>query len=217
MCLSHSRRQFTLLAASAALFPHSGFAIDNNAVRALHGKLDIDKLKNKQRLKSQSDQTVFRLGGDAFLVDDEFEAELTTDEAGILTDIAVFSGQALAVIAPLPNRNTNLLLPNATGSIRGTGFYVNCQTDVPHDYICCCYGHIRFANATNGRAQELKNTYHNATIIDENGQFQPSPYDLPFGHFDDELVMLESQMDRQPHWQLPDGKMHFISPRPLPL
>ena len=33
----------------------------------------------------------------------------------------------------------------------------------------------------------------------------------------DELVLLESAVGRQPHWELLDAKMHFLSPKLLPV
>ena len=220
MCQPLSRRRFSYLA-SAYLLSSSlpAFAQDENAIRTLHGKLDIDGFKSKTsgRLGASAPSTVFAIGEDVFLVDEDFEADISLSEAGLVEKIAILSGQALAAFKPVSSRETSLLLPNATGSIRGTGFFVNINEAKPHNYLCCCYGHIRFQDNLSGEAQELKNSYHNAVAIDEKGQFQKAPFSVPFGHFDDELVMLENQVNRTPHWQLPDGKMHFLSPAPHPL
>ena len=93
---------------------------------------------------------------------------------------------------------------------------MNVREQIGHNYICCCYGHIAFQDAPNGDHQELKNRYHNATAIDQTGRFRTPPFSQPFGHYDDELVLLESAIGRTPHWQLPEGKMQFLSPDPLP-
>ena len=53
-----------------------------------------------------------------------------------------------------------LKLPNATASVRGTGFYANVNHTHDSDYLCCCYGPIVFENAANGEVQELHNRYH---------------------------------------------------------
>ena len=67
------------------------------------------------------------------------------------------------MLKPRIIRQTELLMPNSTVSIRGTGFYVNADVSKPHDYICCYYGHIEFQNSNKGEEQRLKNSYHYAT------------------------------------------------------
>lgn len=200
------------------LLPHLAFAQDTDAIRALHGSLNFDAFKAKKaaRLSSEADQTIFTVGEDAFLADANFEAEIALDDEGVLSQLTILSGQVLAALKPRTNKQTTLLMPNSTASIRGTGFYANVDLLDTHDYICCCYGHILFQNASNGDGQQLKNSYHNATAIDEKGNFYAPAIDYPYGHYDDELVLLESLVDRQPHWALPDDKMHFLSPKPLP-
>lgn len=219
MCGCVSRRQFGFLLGGAMMTPHLSFAQDNTAIRALHGALDIDSFKGKKaaRLSASAAKTIFTVGEDAFLTDDAFTADVEMDDKGLLASVRLLSGQALAVLKPLDGRNTKLLLPNATGSIRGTGFYVNVDISRPHNYICCCYGHISFQDATDGSKQEFKTTYHNATAINEKGDFVTPDFGFPYGHYDDELVLLESTVGRKPHWQLPDDKMHFPSPTALPV
>lgn len=220
MCQFLSRRRLACLAGAAFItMSLPAFAQDKKPLRLLHGKLDIEGFKSKTsgRISASAPSTVFTIGEDAFLVDEDFEADVSLSEAGLVDKIAILSGQALAAFKPVSSRETSLLLPNATGSIRGTGFFVNINEAKPHNYLCCCYGHIKFQDNLSGEAQELKNSYHNAVVIDERGQFQKAPFSVPFGHYDDELVMLEKQVSRAPHWQLPDEKMHFLSPEPHPL
>ena len=198
--------------------PTSGFAQDYQAIKALSGQLSVDSFKanSKARIAAAAEQTLFTIGKDAFLADANFEAETELDDSGVLRKLRVLSGQTLAVLQPRTNRQTALLMPNSTASIRGTGFYVNVDVAAPHDYICCCYGHITFQDSSTGAPQELKNSYHNATAITETGDFVTPEMAYPFGHYDDELVLLESTVGRQPHWALPEGKMQFLSPTPLP-
>ena len=202
----------------AFISPYSVLAQNTDAIRALNGKLQIDAFKAKKaaRISSRSDQTLFIVGEDAFLSDANFEAELELTDEGVLGRLKILSGQALAVLKPKHNRRTELRLPNATGSIRGTEFYVNVAISQPHDYICCCYGHIAFSNSSKGETQSLKNSYHNSVAINEKGDFIKPEFNYPFGHYDDELLLLEKAVNRKPHWELPDGKTHFLSPNPLP-
>ena len=218
MCMCVSRRQIITMGAAAMALPHLSFAQNNEAIKSLHGALDIDSFKGKSaaRIKA-SKKAVFSIGGDAFLTNSELEADVELAEDGFVQKLAVLSGEALAVLKPRTSRQTSLLLPNSTASIRGTGFYVNVGIEEPKNYICCCYGHIQFEDDSQGAPQQLKNSYHNAVTIDETGRFGTPSMNYPFGHYDDELVMLEAQVGRTPHWQLPDNKMHFLSPQPLPL
>ena len=218
MCNDITRRTFAGLAAATLIAPKSAFAQDANAIKSLNGKLNIETFKAKKaaRISSVEKQTIFTVGEDAFLTDASFEAELEYDSQGVLGKLRIISGQTLAVLKPRNSRQTELLMPNSTASIRGTGFYVNVDVSKPHDYICCCYGHIEFQNSNSGQEQRLKNSYHNATAIDEHGNFVKPKFDYPYGHYDDELVLLENAVGRQPHWELPDSKMHFLSPKPLP-
>lgn len=218
MCISMSRRHLIAISAAAVTTPHLSWAQNTDAIRSLHGALDIDSFKDKKgaRLKA-SQQAVFSIGGDAFLTNSALEADIEIAEDGLVQKLTILSGEALAVLKPRTSRQTALLLPNSTASIRGTGFYVNIGIEEPKNYICCCYGHIQFEDNSDGTPQQLKNSYHNAVTIDETGRFGTPSMNFPFGHYDDELVMLEKQVGRAPHWQLPDNKMHFLSSKPLPL
>ena len=218
MCISMSRRHLIAISAAAVTTPHLSWAQNTDAIRSLHGALDIDSFKGKKgaRLRA-SQQAVFSIGGDAFLTNSALEADIEIAEDGLVQKLTILSGEALAVLKPRTSRQTALLLPNSTASIRGTGFYVNIGIEEPKNYICCCYGHIQFEDNSDGTPQQLKNSYHNAVTIDETGRFGTPSMNFPFGHYDDELVMLEKQVGRAPHWQLPDNKMHFLSSTPLPL
>ena len=218
MCISMSRRHLIAISAAAVTTPHLSWAQNTDAIRSLHGALDIDSFKGKKgaRLKA-SQQAVFSIGGDAFLTNSALEADIEIAEDGLVQKLTILSGEALAVLKPRTSRQTALLLPNSTASIRGTGFYVNIGIEEPKNYICCCYGHIQFEENSDGTPQQLKNSYHNAVTIDETGRFGTPSMNFPFGHYDDELVMLEKQVGRAPHWQLPDNKMHFLSSKSLPL
>ena len=144
MCNCISRRSFTGLVLSTLVMPKLAFAQNTDAIRALNGSLDIDTFKAKKaaKLSSKDEQTIFVVGEDAFLTDANFEAEVELDDNGVLNQLKILSGQTLAVLKPRNSRQTALLMPNSTASIRGTGFYVNVNISRPNDYICCCYGHI---------------------------------------------------------------------------
>ena len=222
-CLS--RRAFTaglIGAMSLPIMSSLAFA-DEAPVRSLAGTLDIEGFKKQvggnMRFKvvAKDTQTAFAIGGDAFLANEKFEAEFELSETGIVAGLAIGAGQVLSVFAPIKGRETALDTPNASASIRGTGCFVDVETDKPKTYICCCYGEVAFQNSTTGEEQVLKNKYHNARFITPEGNFANVPYQAPLHHYDDQLVALEGAVGREPHWQLPDGNMLFFAPTPLSL
>ena len=223
-CNCLSRRQFAGgLAALTTLPLVSNFAIAEEApVRTLAGALDIEGFKQQAsgntrfKLAAKDARTAFRIGKDAFLANEAFEAEFEVAETGVVAGLAIGAGQLLSVFEPISGRKTALDTPNASASIRGTGCFVDVETDKPQTYICCCYGEIAFQNSSTGEAQVLKNSYHNARFINPEGNFAKVPYSVPLNHYDDQLVALENAVGRKPHWQLPDGNMLFFAPTPLP-
>ena len=218
MCPDLSRRKFGQFLAASLLLPSGAVAQDNEAIRTLHGQLDIDYFKAKKaaQLAAKENQTIIVIGEDALLTDASFKGEVTLNDEGLIERLKIVSGQALAAFKPRNDRQSELILPNATASIRGTGFYANVNHTHDSDYLCCCYGRMVFENATTGEAQELHNRYHTAVMINDVGDFAKPPYDAPYGHYDDELIMLEGVVGRKPHWQLPDDKLQFLAPYNLP-
>ena len=224
MCIHHfTRRQIlTGLSATAAYscFPQSLMADDKN-VRRLAGSLDIAGFKARgagtaMTISAQDKQTAFAIGEDAFLADERLVAEFELNKDGQVASLNVVAGQILSVFKPVAGRQTALNTPNASASIRGTGCFVDVDTDAPNTYLCCCYGEVAIENTSSGEQQRLKNAYHNARYITPEGIFAKVPYQVPLNHYDDQLVALEKAVGRAPHWQLPDDKMHFIAPEPIP-
>ena len=220
-----TRRQFgagIITAASLPLIPNLAFS-ENTPVRNLVGKLDIAGFKKqtdgstKFQVVAQDTQTAFTIGDDAFLANDKLVAEFEVSQTGVVAGLAITAGQVLSVFAPIQGRQTALETPNASASIRGTGCFVDVETDSPQTYLCCCYGEVAVQNSTTGEAQILKNSYHTARFITPEGNFAEVPYNAPLNHYDDQLVALESAVDREPHWQLPDGNMLFFAPTALSL
>lgn len=223
---AHVTRRFfgagLMAAASLPFMPSIAFS-EEAPVRNLVGKLDIAGFKKQTnggtrfQVAAQDAQTAFSIGGDAFLANDKLVAEFEVSETGVVAGLAITAGQVLSVFAPIQGRKTALETPNASASIRGTGCFVDVETDKPHTYLCCCYGEVAVQNSTTGEAQILKNSYHTARFITPEGNFAEVPYNAPLNHYDDQLVALEGAVGREPHWQLPDGKLIFFAPTPLSL
>ena len=93
MCLS--RRHFTALCGAACLLPHHAFS-EERPLATLHGAWILDfKAKQALRISAKQSQTVFSTGKDAFLVDENFEAEMTIADGGLTKSLALISGQVL--------------------------------------------------------------------------------------------------------------------------
>ena len=101
MCISMSRRHLIAISAAAVTTPHLSWAQNTDAIRSLHGALDIDSFKGKKgaRLKA-SQQAVFSIGGDAFLTNSALEADVEIAEDGLVQKLTILSGEALAVLKP---------------------------------------------------------------------------------------------------------------------
>ena len=223
-----TRRQFStkgviglLMAGAAPTFNLGGIfsaSAEDKLARTIAGKLDIEAVRQttnqrrRVRLASQTDQTAFVIGQDAFLTDAGFEGEIEVAENGSVKALNVIAGRLLSVFEPVAGRQTELRLPNASASIRGTGCFVDVSTDSPLNYVCCCYGALAFQDSTKGDKQQLTTRYHSARHINERGDFMDPPYAVPLGHYDDQLVALETRVNRKPHWELPQNEMQFFAP-----
>ena len=142
MCLGLSRRKFGQLLGASLLLPAHSVAQNNEAIRTLHGQLDIEYFKAKKaaRLAAKENQTIIVVGEDALLTDASFTGEVTLNDEGLIERLKIVLGQALAAFKPRNNRQSEIILPNATASVRGTGFYANVNHTNDSDYLCCCYG-----------------------------------------------------------------------------
>ncbi len=144
-------------------------------------------------------RAIFVLGKDAFLLHGDSHVRLVGDERngtrGALSEIRLKAGRLLSVFGPGPMR---IVTTTAVCGIRGTGIYVESYSD--RSYVCTCYGVVDISALDDPTIHETVRTVHHEA---PRFIFAPGVKDRitaapMLGHTDDELVMLESLVDRRP-------------------
>lgn len=129
---------------------------------------------------------------DAFLLRESTTLEFG-DSAGTLSRILVQTGKVLSVFGKKP---VVIKAANATIGIRGTGAYL--ETDAGQVYFCLCYGEAEI-DGPGMSSKTVKTTHHEQPlVISEAGGImsaKPGPFQ---NHSDDELILLESLVGREP-------------------
>ena len=132
------------------------------------------------------------LKGDALLMRADTVIEVK-GENGLLTDLLVGTGRVLSVFAKKP---VNIKAASATIGIRGTGAYL--EVDPDSVYFCLCYGEAVIEGPAMA-PKTVKTTHHEQPLLLTTTTpamaAQPGPFR---NHTDDELIMLESLVGRQP-------------------
>jgi hypothetical protein len=139
------------------------------------------------------------LKGDALLMRADTVIEVK-GESGLLTDMLVATGRVLSVFAKKP---VNIKAASATIGIRGTGAYI--EVDPGSVYFCLCYGEA-LVDGPQMQTRTVKTTHHEQPLLlTERGGVlaaEPGPFR---NHTDDELIMLEALVGREPPF-MKDGK-----------
>lgn len=130
---------------------------------------------------------------DAFLVRENTTFEMA-ESGGVLSRILIQSGRVLSVFGKKP---VVIKAANATIGIRGTGAYL--EVDPGKVYFCLCYGEADLDGPGMSAPKRIKTTHHESplTITDRGGVMAADPAGV-VNHTDDELVMLEALVGREP-------------------
>jgi hypothetical protein len=144
------------------------------------------------------------VGQDAFLLRANTDI-VVRGERGLLSQLIVESGRVLSVFGKKP---LEIKASIASIGIRGTGAYL--EVAPSEVYFCLCYGEAQVDGA-NMATKTVKTTHHEQPLlVTQSGgvvQAQPGPFR---NHTDEELVMLESLVGREPPFmrggQYPAGK-----------
>lgn len=135
---------------------------------------------------------VIVVGPDAFLLRANTVIE-ARGSRGLVSDLLISTGRVLTVFAKKP---VEVRAGNATIGIRGTGAYFEIDRDSV--YFCLCYGEAVVQGA--GMEDKLVKTAHHEQPLllrDAGGAMRAEPG--PFrNHSDDELIMLEALVGREP-------------------
>jgi hypothetical protein len=140
---------------------------------------------------------------DAFLVRANTTIEFA-QSAGILSSVLVQTGRVLSVFGRKP---VVIKALNATIGIRGTGAYL--EVSPSGLYFCLCYGEADIDGPGMGATRTVKTTHHENPLLITESQGRMAAEPGPFrNHTDDELILLESLVGREPPFKglYPAGK-----------
>jgi hypothetical protein len=130
---------------------------------------------------------------DAFLVRENTTLEFG-DSGGTLSRILIQTGRVLSVFGKKP---IMIKAGIATIGIRGTGAYL--EVDPAQVYFCLCYGEAGIDGPGMAETKVVKTTHHEQPLmLSETGgtmAAKPGPF---LNHSDDELILLESLVGREP-------------------
>ena len=137
-------------------------------------------------------RAVIVIGEDAYLLRANTVIE-ARGSRGVVSDLLISTGRVLSVFSKKP---VEIKAAHATIGIRGTGAYI--EVDPGSVYFCLCYGEALVQGA--GMAPKaVKTTHHEQPLLltADGGTMRAEPG--PFrNHTDDELIMLEALVGREP-------------------
>jgi len=145
---------------------------------------------------------IFVVKQDAFILRSNSRLQLPIASATPST-FELKQGKLLSVLA---TRSTQIKTPSAFISIRGTGIYVESETD--RTYVCTCYGVTDLYAADNpGINETITSTHHSDPryiLADSSlaNRIQPAPFKE---HDDQELLLIETLVGRTTPYVVPQG------------
>lgn len=141
---------------------------------------------------------------DAFLVRENTTFEFA-ETGGVLSRILIRSGRVLSVFGRKP---MVIKAANATIGIRGTGAYL--EVDADRVYFCLCYGEADLDGPGMGAPKRISTRHHESPLMitDQGGVMAAVPGPV-MNHTDDELILLESLVGREPPFMDMDPKLRY--------
>ncbi len=143
--------------------------------------------------------TVIVLGKDAFLLRENTSVifEENKGKPGALESILIATGKVLSVFEKRERDGVRIRAASATIGIRGTGCYIEIQEK--RTYLCLCYGEAAIDGQGMANTKILKTTHHeNPVWLDDSGGVMKVDKAGFVNHNDDELIMLENLLGREP-------------------
>jgi hypothetical protein len=148
-------------------------------------------------------RAIFVVGKNAFLLHENSRVELSSKadknadakgKAGIKT-LRMAAGGLLSVFS---RGKKTIITSTAICGVRGTGIYIEAEAD--RTYVCTCYGEVELVAAASPEVREtVKTTHHQAPrYIYAKGAKHLMEKAGMLNHTDEELIMLESLVNRRP-------------------
>ena len=135
------------------------------------------------------------VGQDAFLLRENTTIETRGDEPEVLRTLLVEAGRVLSVFGKKP---MSIRTPIATIGIRGTGAYIE-AVDPKEVYFCLCYGGAVVEGIGLTSPRGIRTTHHEEPILCRlDGPIMTIEAAKFRNHTDEELVMLEALVGREP-------------------
>ncbi len=206
---SRQRRRLIryLLAGGAALVPGVTLSMSgkplNSSIRELRGEARVNGqpvtaatiVRPGDTVETgDASHMVFVVGQDAFLARSNTRVELYQDN-GFVNMLRVLTGALLSVYGKGEKR---VETPVASMGIRGTATYIESRPD--ETYLCTCYGTVRMQALDDPAVYEtVTTTHHDAPRFIRRTETGSVIRKAPvFNHTDDELIMLEATVGREP-------------------
>lgn len=175
------------------------------SIYKLEGKVMVDgqtadmktQIGPNARIQTGSDsEIIFVVASDAFIL--RSNSDLKLGAQGLLVQgMRIISGAILGVFGKREAEH-QIVTPVATIGIRGTGIYIESETD--KTYACTCYGHTRIsANAAPDDIQDIVTTRHDKPVYilpspSQQKLIVPAPV---INHSDQELSLIEALVGRK--------------------
>jgi FecR protein len=140
------------------------------------------------------------VGKDAYLLRDNSTIVLEESKAkpGVLENVLILTGKVLSVLEKRPaDQRVQYRTPNATIGIRGTGFYI--EIEAGRTYFCLCYGEAAIDGKGMSAPKIINTVHHEQPLwLDDRGGTMKAEKGPFMNHVDDELIMLEKLVGREP-------------------
>jgi hypothetical protein len=148
---------------------------------------------------------VFVVGQDAFLLRDSSRIEISGAEIAASV-FRLVTGKLLGVFGS--GRDQRLVTPTATIGIRGTGAYLEAETQ--RTYFCLCYGTADVATADGNARAAYTTTHHESPrYLYGDGRREAIVPATVVNHTDAELIMLEALVGRTPPPSVMDSPFRY--------
>jgi len=140
-------------------------------------------------------RVVFVVNDDAFVLREN--SRLTLRARGTVVSLLRLVSGALLGVFGSTSRVRTISAPVVTAGLRGTGVYTEVRS-ASETYLCTCYGEVELDALQLQRKEIVTADHHAARLIrleQGRGNITTAPLE---NHSDDELIMLESLVGRQP-------------------
>lgn len=184
--------------------------IPGKSIYDMRGTVFVDgKLANEDTYISasslietgSSSYVVFVIGFDAHILRENSRVQFAGKD-DLEESLRLATGKLLSVFgARTGSQRHTVQTTTATIGIRGTGLYVESESDV--SYACTCYGHVEIASTDDPQSKEtIVSVHHDSPrYIARDGKagkkIEPAPVK---NHTDEELMLIEQIVGRTPEF-----------------